>query len=414
MAQTFVNHLPRSCLSLKAVLLASRPPAGGVFRSTYWLHSPGWDSFWLLSGLWLVAIVLTARVVGLAPDVPSLLLLYAPLLLWGGHIVSPMLTAWSNAGFRALMWSEPNRFIVAPVALMGTSIALGIIGSRELAAMPAALSGVVKPRLLLFLTFAAWNTWHFAAQHFGVLSIYRRQAGLSNLRERQADRVFTIAVGCILLPLAWYAQGLSELLGPLLEWVAIPGSDRSLGLLTATTAVLLTGAYIARELRRDAHSIPRALYIASIGIQPPAAILVGGLYHFAAFTVCHWLIAIALSARIMSNRLADPRPRSPLARVVSSHAAQATGLVVVSILLYFVLRRPSLFDPFQGAVHFGYSHEETTLLVGALSGAFFGITFMHFLYDRYVYNFGRPEVRTSIGTYLFSPAAGASRRPSSS
>jgi hypothetical protein len=368
----------------------------------YWLQSPAWDGFWLLSGLWLVAIMVAARILAWLPDAEALLALSASLLLWGGHILSPVLTAWSDASLRARMWLEPRRFILAPLAVLIGSIVLGIIGSRQ-AVPPPLLQWVVTPRLLLFFTFNVWNTWHFAAQHFGVLTIYRRQAGLSSERDRQADRMFTIGIGCVLLPLAWFAHGFIDTLGPLLDWMSIPASNQSLAVATATTAAVWTTGRIARELSRDSKSIPRALYMASIGIQPTAAVIAGGLYHFAAFTACHWLIAIALSARITSNRLADAEHRSMPARAASSYAGQVAVLVALSIPVYWVLRRPSAYDPLLGAVQFGYSGEETTLIIGALSGAYFGISFVHFLYDRYVYSFRHPEIRSAVGSYLLSP-----------
>jgi hypothetical protein len=66
------------------------------------------------------------------------------------------------------------------------------------------------------------------------------------------------------------------------------------------------------------------------------------------------------------------------------------------------MRPASIFGSYQSAVHFGYSDGDTTTVLGALSGAYFGITFVHFLYDRYVYSFRRPEVRKAVASYLFT------------
>ena len=38
-------------------------------------------------------------------------------------------------------------------------------------------------------------TWHFAAQHFGILSLYRMRAGRKDRWTRRIDRLFTLGLG---------------------------------------------------------------------------------------------------------------------------------------------------------------------------------------------------------------------------
>jgi hypothetical protein len=74
---------------------------------------------------------------------------------------------------------------------------------------------------------------------------------------------------------------------------------------------------------------------------------------------------------------------------------------MISVPLYYVLLRPTAFGNFDTAVHLGYQLGETSLMLGLLSGTYFGITFVHFMYDRFVYSFRDPQVRNAIARHLF-------------
>jgi hypothetical protein len=380
---------------------ASRQPP----PTSYWLVSPLWDGLWLLSGLWLVSLLIVARFAGVLPELRSPLLLYIPLLLWGGHIISPMLTAWGNPAFRQVMLQSRQRYVTAPLCVLALSIVFGMLGDMGWWSLAPAVRETINPRYMLFFIMMVWNTWHFAGQHHGVLSIYRRTGNRTDEVDRKLDRAFTVILGCVLLPAAWYSQSQRERWGPLLD---VMGSDeaqaRIIALLTVLLSVVLTVFYAGRELLRDHRSIPRALYILSIGIQPVFAAYTDIVYQFVVFTVCHWLIALALSARI-SQRLTSNTPADAafprLGFFGRFHSAQVALLIVISVPLYYLLLRPASFGDFDPGVHLGYQLGETSLLLGLLSGTYFGITFVHFMYDRYVYSFRDPQVRNAIARHLF-------------
>src|SRR5262245_60510811 len=97
-------------------------------RPRPWLTSPLWDAFWMLSGLWLLGIVLVAQGAGYVPAVPNLLAFAAVALLWGGHILSPVIVSWANRDLRTHMLSKPRKFIGLPLAILLISVALSVLG----------------------------------------------------------------------------------------------------------------------------------------------------------------------------------------------------------------------------------------------------------------------------------------------
>jgi hypothetical protein len=133
----------------------------------YWLVSPLRDGYRLLSGLWLVSLLIVARFTGFLPDIRSPLLLYIPLLLGGGHIISPMLTAWGIPAFRQVMLRRRGRYVTAPLCVLALCIVFGMLGDMGWWSLTPAIRETINPRYMLFFIMMVWNTWHFAGQHFG-------------------------------------------------------------------------------------------------------------------------------------------------------------------------------------------------------------------------------------------------------
>ena len=183
--------------------------------SNPWLESPLWDGFWILNILWLAPLLGLAWALGQSSPTAAMLVKLGSIALWGGHLLSPMITAWRNPGLRAQMKNDRRRWIVQPLAIFAGCIALAFVGLQN--------ADRVLAYELLLLTFVVWNTWHFCGQHFGVLSIYRMKSGAPLERSNQTrlfDRGFTFLCTCVLLPMAWFLQ--SERIGPLFRYLPAP------------------------------------------------------------------------------------------------------------------------------------------------------------------------------------------------
>lgn len=163
-----------------------------------WLESPVWDCFWIFSGLWLLVIVLIAHGVGYIPLISNGLAMGAMVLLWGGHILAPVIVIWTNRAWRAYLVKNKRQCILLPLALLLMSVTLGMLGDgSQWPGMPREIIFHLNPRLGLFYMFLLWNTWHFSAQHFGVLAIYRRVSGQFSQKDRCFDRAFCVGMTCV-------------------------------------------------------------------------------------------------------------------------------------------------------------------------------------------------------------------------
>lgn len=381
--------------------------------SGLWLESPQWDSFWILSGLWLLLVILSAQAAGLVPKIPDALSLGALVFLWGGHILAPVIVTWMNPGLRAHMAKQPGKYLLFPTSILCISILVGMLGDlSQWTVFPEEFRIHVNPRFLIFYSFLIWNTWHFSAQHFGVLAIYRKLAKQWSPRDRGLDRAFSVVMTCVLLPVAWYTEQRWDRLGQLVVYLPDPSAWPHLTSLVIVTSAGLTLLYVLVEFLKPNASLPRALYILSIGIQPIFGTFSYPFFHMAVFSICHWMIEFALASRILRNQLRSSEgPSLGLSGAMTrnSFAKHILVLALISIPMYGLFwsqtflgavaqMHQSLYDE---AMFFAYKLGTQPLALGAISGVYFGISFVHFLYDRHLYAFSRPEVSRSITPHLF-------------
>lgn len=101
------------------------------------------------------------------------------------HLVCPIALAWSKPRFRALIFQRWDKFILLPVTLLAFTVWVGLLTSKQYGWVPiiaiadyrlwwALLNGEHFPNLafiLLTISYAWWDAWHFGSQHYGVASL---------------------------------------------------------------------------------------------------------------------------------------------------------------------------------------------------------------------------------------------------
>jgi hypothetical protein len=393
--------LENGMLAGKVAARADRAWVGG------WLVSPSWDVLWILNGIPLALIFL---LLGSLLEPRPLLQGTAFVLtavLWGGHNLSPMVAAWSNTDFRTHMLGRRGRFLWFPLALWVAATVVGFLAGSQLTRLaapdgfgPAApgpkdhLNGIIA----LAYVYLVWNQWHFCGQQFGVLTIYRRrQAGAFDPVERAWDRWYCVIFGMVLVPSAWLLndnsafQHLSFYLPPV---------DRSLSRsasvgLAVVSAVLAT-LVVLRELRKPRRSVARLGYVITVGTAPIVAALASPIVFLAVWATNHWSTAIALASRIVGNA---SRPANRPAPRLLALVTPAVAMMAVSIpLVLLLVVQQDAMKATDGFV----TLRAVTPFLGAVIGFRYGFAFVHFLYDRSLYSFSSPAVRTTISPLLFA------------
>lgn len=255
-------------------------------------------------------------------------------------------------------------------------------------------------------------TYHFAAQHFGALSLYRTRVGRAACaRTRTMDRVFALGVGGVLVvvadvlagAVAYQDQWIDRWLLP--EWILAAEH----GIRGGATLVLLaaTAAMLVAEIRAPRWSPPRVLYVLGIALMVALALRARSPFLFLViWTSQHWVLATGLASRTPG---AEPAPLRGAVR----RALHAVNVRPWAVVLLLVLASTVLLAFFeveanrQGGTYYGDRifgafaiALRTSSWVPALVALGFATGFIHYLLDRSVYRLSDPRVREAARSLL--------------
>jgi len=378
-------------------------------RSSVWVRGPVWDGAWILNALWLLPVALWLAHGYPDPQSSPLDSLYFALtaLFWIGHRLSSTWLAYCTEAYRPLLRSDPIRFVMLPLLV---TLACFVVFLPADAALP----WTREERLVAMAVLDyALVTYHFAAQHFGALSLYRMRAKRAGSQHaRYFDRIFALSVGGGLAFLADILAGSVAYQNLWIGSLDVPtwltsnqAAIRAAGL---SVLFLATALMLIAEARAPNFSLPRILYIlglaamVAIALRPRSFAL-----YLVIWTSQHWVLATGLASQTTAG---EPSP----ARGAIRRALHALNTRPWAFLLLFaaasVLLLPffeveanldnggtyysdRIFGAFSGALR-------TSDWVPALVALGFATGFVHYLLDRSVYRMSDPRIRSAARSLL--------------
>lgn len=385
-------HAPVEETSNRADALTSTP--------TRWIKGPAWDLVWILNALWLAPLVfLLARGHDDVRASPVDWLFFALTVpLWFGHRVSSAWLAYATPAYRPLLATQRLRFVIAPLAIAVACCAV-LLPPESVLPMPLA-ERVVWLAVLNYLLVS----YHFAAQHFGLLSLYRARAGrASDAIARRLDRWFALVVGGGFVVLAEALAGSiafqERWIDPLLGAIGADLFVRTLHDGGIALVVILTALMLGVELRSQRPSLPRVAYVLGVSAMVLFAFLARDPFLFIVlWSVQHWSAAMGLASLAASggDQVPGAHWQRMLAPINRRGWAVLLVLAVISALLLPVMEVEAVADEYVYADRiFGDAAWwlRSSPFVPALLALGFATGFIHYLLDRAAFRFSSPEVR---------------------
>lgn len=383
--------------------------------SSPWIQSPLWDALWIYSGLWAPALTMlayfTLSLVSDSPgkidtpgiDVQDIALIYLPLSVL--HRITTTYTVLGTPILRDDIRARPARYLYIPSAIVGGCIALslGFTFHTVFDFMPG-LHGRMWAFFVLAHVMILWERWHFCAQEFGVLSIYRIRARQFSPADKRFDRLYTVVlmlgVNMVLYVrfgfsderILLHGTPLADASGP---WLELAG-HAAFAVGMAATAVALV-----RELRHTQRSSPKVWFYVLIGSHTallyifPKAL---GLF-FLGYVVHHWMVSVGLFGRVMLRSYDSPSLVSGLSRLV----LRVGPWLALAVLFYL------FFEPLDRAGNlalpkltmFAGASASAKVFAGVVIGVFFSLNFLHYYYDRCFFAFSKKAVRERVSPLVF-------------
>ena len=365
-----------------------------------WIKSPAWDLVWILNALWLAPLVfLLARGYDDVRTSPVDGLFFAlTVTLWFGHRVSSAWLAYATPAYRPLLSKQRLRFVVAPLAIVVACFAV-LLAPETVLPVPL-VERVIWLAVLDYLLLS----YHFAAQHFGLLSLYRARAGrASETSTRRLDRWFALVVGGGFVVVAEALAGSiafqDRWIDPLLGAVGADLFAQTLRSGGIVLVVILTALMLRVELRSPHASLPRVAYVLGVAAMVLFAFLARDPFLFIVlWSVQHWSAAMGLASLAASGGIQEPATRWQrlLAPINRRGWAVLVVLAVVSTLLLPVLEVEAVADEFVYADRI-YGDVAWWLrsspFVPVLLAVGFATGFIHYVLDRAAFRFSSPDVR---------------------
>jgi hypothetical protein len=367
---------------------------------TRWVRSPAWDFVWILNALWLAPLVLLLAQghddVRASPVDVLFFALAVP--LWFGHRVSSAWLAYATPAYRHVLATQRLRFVVAPLSIAAACFAL-LLAPESLLPMPLT-ERVVWLAVVDYLLVS----YHFAAQHFGLLSLYRARAGrASDPIARRLDRWFALVVGGGFVVVAEALAGSivfqDRWIDPLLGADGADALARTLHDGGILLVVVLTVLMLRVELRSQRPSLPRMAYVVGVSAMVLFAFLARAPFLFIVlWSVQHWSSAMGLASLAASGGAQAPGAhwQRLLAPVNRRGWAVLLVLAVLSTLLLPVMEVQAVTDEYVYADRiFGDAALwlRSSPFVPALLALGFASGFIHYLLDRAAFRFSSPDVR---------------------
>jgi hypothetical protein len=373
----------------------------------------------MLSALWLAPLVLWFARGHADSESGPLDLLYLGLiaLFWIGHRLCSTWLAYCTEAYRPLLRAQPVRFVVLP--LLVTAGCFGVFLPSD-----TAFPWTREQRLVgLAILDYACVTYHFAAQHFGALSLYRMRVGRGACPyTRCLDRLFAMGVGGALVFLADILAGAVAYQDLWINrWlVSTWFLSAQAEIRDGATLVLLvvTAAMLGAEACAPRRSLPRVLYIAGVAATVAVALRPRSLFPFLVlWTSQHWILATGLASQTPSG---EPAPvRGAVRRgfhMLNTRPWTILLLLMVASVLLLPLfevegnRQEGIYygDRIFGAVAMGL---RTSSWVPALMALGFATGFVHYLLDRSVYRLSAPQVRLAARGLLAQPGSRTASAP---
>ena len=370
----------------------------------------------MLSALWLAPIVLLLVHGYSDPQSSPLDLLYFGLtaLFWIGHRLSSTYLAYCTEAYRPLLREQPMRFVALPLLITAGCFALFLPAD-------SALPWTREERLIgLAIIDYACVTYHFAAQHFGALSLYRSRADRSScVQTRRWDRFFALTAGGVLVFVADILAGAVAYQDQWVDrwfpaWIVSAENGIRGGATLALFAI--TAIMLVAELRTPRWSLPRVLYIVGLAVMVGMALRPRSLFLFLViWTSQHWILATGLASQTPS---AESAPTTGFVRRCL-HGLNVRPWAVVLFLMLLSLVFLPIFEveansgtgTYYGDRIFGSLAVQlrTSTWLPALLALGFATGFIHYLLDRSVYRRSDPRVRAAASG-LIGNVARRSRR----
>ena len=374
------------------------------YSKKYWIHSISWDSFWMMSGIWITFLFILLDSI----HIQETFYMVGLFLFWISHRFSSFYIAWFSYSYKPLRRDQKKRFIIIPVLIIVSVLSL-------LFAPEISSSFTLHEKLLgLLLLDFFWGTHHFAAQHYGIIQIYHKKYNLESTdSSKRKDRFFCWGIGGAMVVLAELLHGTSFLQEKhLLPYHFSNFGTKYIGLMIdlGTLLGICVTLFMIYDGMLKAYSFPKILYLSSLGLMVVAAFQLDPIQFIMLWTLQHWLASLGLAIHIQGNQISMESKKKNFSE---KNRYKKNSLKLWMTLIYmctFSAIMTPFFEIEAASAGNRYTEQiwpslmvwlENSDLYKFLVGVGIASGFLHYWMDRAVYRFSDLQTRNIISNLIF-------------
>jgi len=365
-------------------------------KNSQWIRSMFWDGIWMVSSLWLFPIVVWLW----STSVLTPFHIFCTFFLWIAHRFCTTYLAFCTPHYRSLVLTNRTRFVGIPLFVI-SFILISLF-------LPESILPLSKVNRLLILGSVdlLWNLYHFASQHYGVVSIYRFRTKRSHtVSSRRYEKGYCLIVGGVLIGIAEVFQGGILIDFPELEkWI----DQEALVQWFEIVQLMATGLIITMmfgvsyiDYKAKTLSIPKQIYLGNLAFLGIWAFYLDPFPFLFLWTVQHWMVAIGLTYQILDNSPSTPVQEMSMWHRLWNRINQDAWTPILFLCLLSVLFTPMM-EVDTVPVEWRYGDQlfpffskllENNHFLTLCVGMGFSTGFIHYHMDRSLFRFSHPRTR---------------------
>ncbi len=351
-----------------------------------WFRSLSWDFTWLLSAYWIFPLFFFLY---LQMGDTSYTTMAAMVFIGSrlAHIYFSMYLCVGHPAYKEVSRENKGRFYVIPALMV---FAITLFFSLPETILPQTTDQRFK--LYAFATFP-YVYWHYALQHYGVISMYRGKAGQQlGSFHRSFEKWFCHLSVSLVITALTLNNFYDVAIGGYSFKQFFMAESVNWNMIAWSLILPLTLIYLYLELRLEKKSVPKILYILSMSAMSLVLTFDTFLISWLLLDMQHTLVVFGLGGHILSKYEVKKTGMNPTVSLTKQYAYMVMVSLFFSVI-HFYFNANGASNKMYGVFYDGLIPQaDETFFRTFFYGFFISLGIVHYYYDRLAFRLSDPKI----------------------
>lgn len=351
-----------------------------------YVRSKLWDSFWFQSAYWIFPLFFLIFAIGGENGFKT----YAAIVFIAtrlSHIYFSMYLCLAHPAYQEVKQQSKLRFYIIPAAIVAVFTLFFITPDWLIPADPA-----LRLKIYVFVTFP-YVYYHYALQHYGILSMYRGRAGqIASSGQLWFEKAYCHITTSLVISALTLKNFYDVKLGSFSFGTLFMVEKIDWNMVAWLVLIPLTIIFIYRELRLSNPSLPKLFYAVSMSLMSVVLTLDSFFLSWMLLDMQHTLAIFGLGGHILANYETEVKKVDPQKALIKQYSILVLVSAVCAVIHYY-FNANGVQNKEYGAL-FGniLPQAQPGQLQLFFYGFFIALGIVHYYYDRLAFRFSDPKI----------------------